>query len=295
MVFLGLSAAERATLAEEVISDEARLRLTRLMRGQCQVRESDITLIHQNRFINMARTARSLPIYVLEADDMGMYENVVYGWHLGELELVMRRPNTAQLIELLADYIENGMLVSASINEILKEDGVGVQFRLGGFDENVTVDILELSEIEEDSEDDTEHPNIRLLISRMTDAYDRADYPGVLHASASIFETLAKVVFNKQSVENATLGSIIAGYRNRSALPSVLLDFVEETYNRRNTEPLAGHGATQAPSISAEDAAVLVELTKTCVRLERRLAKTDFDKSAVYVGTTVRQDRKKRG
>ena len=92
-----------------------------------------------------------------------------------------------------------------------------------------------------------------------------------------IFETLAKLVFNSPNVENQTLASLFDGYRKRSELPEPLLDYILETYKRRNVEPLAGHGATKPPTVSAKEAAVLVEMTKMCVRLERRLALQEID------------------
>jgi hypothetical protein len=98
-----------------------------------------------------------------------------------------------------------------------------------------------------------------------------------LHASASIFETLAKLVFGNPNVENETLGAFFNGYRNRSALPAPVLDYILETYKRRNVEPLAGHGSTAAPTVSAKEASTLIEMTKMCVRLERRLAVLDVE------------------
>lgn len=55
-------------------------------------------------------------------------------------------------------------------------------------------------------------------------------------------------------------------------LPEFLLQHAKDTYDRRNVEPLSGHGSTLPSTITKEDAVVIVELTKTCVRLERKLA-----------------------
>src|SRR5688572_4519786 len=112
----------------------------------------------------------------------------------------------------------------------------------------------------------------------METAFEKLDYAGVLHASATVFETLAKIVFDDPKVETESLGGFIGGYRKRSLLPEPLLDFIQETYNRRNKEPLAGHGATRLPTITAEDAAVLIEMTRACVRLERRLSSPELGK-----------------
>jgi hypothetical protein len=195
---------------------------------------------------------------------------------MGELELVMRRPSTAQLVDTLGDMIQMEMLRLDAVNEILADDNVSVRFRSHGFHDNVSVVILTESEMDEEIDQD-EHPNIRLLTARMEAAFDSKDYAAVLHTSATIFETLAKLVFSNPTVEGQTLGGIFEGYRERSGLPDAVLDFVLETYQRRNVEPLAGHGATRAPVITAKEAVTLIEMTKMSVRLERRIALQELD------------------
>jgi hypothetical protein len=271
MYFMGLKKAEKKKLETEVVSNGARLKLTRLIRKQCESNDANVRLINRNHYINTARAVLGLPIYRLDADDWGMYENEEFGWHMAETELVMRRPDTAQLMEILGDMLQQRMLDLSAVNGILAEDNSSVRFEVEGFDGDIFLRFLSDEEIEEES-DEAEHFNIRLLTTRMEGAFGQQDYAGVLHAAANIFETLAKLVFNDPNVENQTLASIFNGYRKRSALPEPLLDYILETYKRRNVEPLAGHGATEPPRVSARDAAVLVEMTKMCVRLERRLA-----------------------
>jgi N-acetylglucosamine kinase-like BadF-type ATPase len=116
--------------------------------------------------------------------------------------------------------------------------------------------------------DHPNHPNIARLYKRMDRAYEDQDYAAVLHASASIFETVVKLKFRNQNVETQTLGGLFDGYRRRSELPAQILDFIRETYKRRNTEPLSGHGATRPPSINRNEAKALKEFTKVIVRLE---------------------------
>ncbi len=273
---MGLKKAEKKGLESEVISNEARLKLTRLLRQGCESNDANVNLINRNRYINTARTVLGLPIYRLESDSDGMYMNEEFAWHTAETELVMRRPDTAQLVEILGDMLQQRMLDLSAVNRTLAEDNSSIRFVAEGFHEDISVRLLSDEEIEEES-DDTEHPNVRLLTARMNAAFDQKDYAGVLHASASIFETLAKLVFDKPDVENQTLAALFEGYRKRSELPDPLLDYILETYKRRNVEPLAGHGATQAPTVSATDAAVLVEMTKMCVRLERRLDLQELD------------------
>ncbi len=280
MSFAGLNRADRAKLESEVVSNDARLRLTRIIRNRCASKDSAVDLINRNSYINVANAVLALPVYRLESDDSGQYENAEYAWHYGETELIMRRPNTQQLVEILGDMLQQHMLDVDAVNEILTDDNVSVRFEAHGFDEDISVRILTDEEIEEDAVEG-EHPNIRLLAIRMDRAFDDKDYPGVLHASASIFETLAKIVFANPNVENEPLGAFFNGYRNRSALPAPLLDYILEIYKRRNTEPLAGHGSTTPPTVSAKEATTLIEMTKMCVRLERRLGVQEVEAAGV--------------
>jgi hypothetical protein len=105
----------------------------------------------------------------------------------------------------------------------------------------------------------------------MTAALERGDYPGVLHASASVFETLAKHVVALPSLQNQTLGSFFARYKKDSQLPAELQAKVIEVYEARNKTPLAGHGSTEAPSMTVQEAVTLAELTKAFVRIEYSL------------------------
>lgn len=276
MYFMGLSKADKKKLESEVVSNEARLKLTRLVRQRCSSNDNNVSLINRNHFINVGRTVLDLPIYRLEPDDMGMYMNEEFGWHIAETELIMRRPDTVQLVEILADMLQQGMLDMRSVNRILADDNSSVRFKTEGFDEDIEVAILSETELEEDNVD-PDHPNVRVLTQRMDQAFEAKDYAGVLHASANIFETLAKLVFNNPNVENQTLASLFEGYRKRSELPEPLLNYILATYQRRNVEPLAGHGATNAPTVTAKDAAILIEMTRMCVRLERRLALQELD------------------
>jgi hypothetical protein len=116
-----------------------------------------------------------------------------------------------------------------------------------------------------------EHPNIRVLIDRMDDAAARDDRAGVLHASASVFETMAKDVVDIQTVQDQTLKSFFERYRKDSTLPDAILDYILAVYEARNVTPLAGHGSTQMPNLSREEAITLAEMTKAFVRIEYRL------------------------
>jgi hypothetical protein len=105
----------------------------------------------------------------------------------------------------------------------------------------------------------------------MDNALSQGDYAAVLHASASIFETMAKDIVGIPTVQNQTLKSFFQRYRKDSTLPKEIVDYVLAIYESRNVTPLAGHGSTQAPNISREAAISLSEMTKAFVRIEYKL------------------------
>ena len=105
----------------------------------------------------------------------------------------------------------------------------------------------------------------------MDDALKRKDYAGVLHSSASIFETLAKEVVGISSVQNQTLKSFFERYRKDLGLPDEVLNYILSVYDLRSSVPLAGHGHTATPQISSETAITLSEMTKAFVSIEYKL------------------------
>ena len=117
------------------------------------------------------------------------------------------------------------------------------------------------------------HPNMHVLINRLDDSLIRNDYASVLHASASIFETLAKDIVRIPTVQDKTLKSFFERYRQDSNLPDEILDYILGIYELRNTTPLAGHGSTRTPSITREAAVTLSEMTKAFVKIEYTLRK----------------------
>ena len=268
MAFLGLKAPEKNQLEFEILPYSARLQLTRLLRAS--VKSADDMngwVIRANGIINVCRNVLGLPVSIVEMNEWGDYEYYDGGWMRAELEVSMRRPDTVELVETLADLIQAAWIEADEVNQILSEHGIGVGFEMSR--SSVSVTIVPTEEIEED--DESEIPNIRLLIKRMETAFDNSDYSGVLHASASVFETLAKDVFQNPNIQDKPLGSFFDGYRKASRLPEPVLDYIKEVYNRRNTEPLAGHGQVSPPTVTHEEAVVLIEMTKAFLKIERKL------------------------
>lgn len=272
MEFLGLSSTERSKLEFEVVSERARLKLTRHLRNVTDHDISDAHIVKMNRAINIARSVLGLWVYQLEALDGDYYFPSEYGWHFSEIELLLRRPNTIDLVETLTDLIKSGILDMQTVNEILESDNLSFSFETpyASSCNEVQVEILSLEDIDE-PRGDTEHPNIRILINRMDTALDNEDWPGVLHASASVYETLAKDIIELDTIRDKSLGSFFDRYKSDSGLPEPILDYIQNIYRRRNVEPLAGHGSTEQPTISRDDAIIMAEMTKAFVKIERKL------------------------
>jgi hypothetical protein len=261
----------REQVEMEVISSEARVRLTRLLRKVVRAgsSEAEVQLIRMNRIINLANTVLGRPIYVLETYDGG-YEPAEYGWHSGEFELIMKRPDTAQLVEILVDLVDDEILNTSDVNAILEGDSCGV--RLDERQYGIEATLIDIANLPEEPLGAGEHANIRKLAERIDRAMQDRDWSLVLHTAASMFETLAKLVVPNPNVQQQSLGGWFQLYRKYSRLAVPLLDTIESIFQRRNIEPLAGHGSTTNPLITEEEAITVRELTITLVRMERTLA-----------------------
>lgn len=256
-----LSADEVDDLEFEIISQDLRLYLTRLIERDEEFRR--FGMINKNVVVNRSRSLAGLSVYVLEGDE---YEPCEYAWHNGEFELALRRNSTSQFVELLCEIMQRGWLEEKQVNDALDRENSSLRIYLNSGD--VSVQVLSIEDVIDDSPDEDEHPNIRLLVDRMQTALKDNDHSAVLHSSASIFETLAKDIIGAPAIQNQTLGGFFSMYQNRTNLPPEIQQKIIDTYNSRNSEPLAGHGSTSAPSFNEEEAITLCELTKAFVKIE---------------------------
>jgi len=273
MAFQELSNSDKKQLEFEVVSKKTRQRLTRLLREAVQHEDINIQIYRQNGAVNIAHNILGLRFYILEADAWGDYHPSEHSWHAGEIEILMHRPDTIQWVETIGDLLQSGIMDLDSVNKILEEEKQSFLFyNESSYGVNdIYVHILTPADIPVEN-NEKEHPNIRLLVDRMDLALKNNDLSGVLHTSASIFETLAKDIVNLDTVQDKTLASFFDRYRKDSKLPTPVLDYMLDIYKQRNTEPLAGHGSLDMPTITLEQAIVLSEMTKAFVRIERNLA-----------------------
>lgn len=267
MTFLGLSKEDKNSLKYEVIPSQVRLKVIRLIRNYCMNENPSIQVINQNKFINIERNIKNQKIYVLTADRDGEYSIYDYAWHSSYIENLSTSLDTIPYIELVADFIENRLLNHSEINHILESENCSFWY---DYDEEVVVKIKPFSENSQRRLAD-ETVNIRTMIDRMEKQLSGNDYPGVVHSSAVIFETLGKEVIGTEYVKNKTFGQIREDYKKMTNLPDPIFDYLNEIYKKRNNEPLAGHGSTDTSSMTREEAIVICEMTKAILLMERAL------------------------
>ena len=266
-----LSDEQVRDLEFEVIPTAVKVHLTRILRRE-KVDTDSPDIYWQNDVINRARTIAELPIYVLECDDMGDYLDQEYAWHRGEFEVCIRRLDSVQFIEFVAEIVEEGWLDVDTANGLLQKANTSVVLeRTQSFHQRVVAHVHPTADLNEALEQDS-HPNVRTLVARLDRELDACDYAAVLHCSATIFETVAKDVVALPSVAGQTLGGFFDRYRKDSALPDEILDYILAVYQRRNTEPLAGHGNVAEPTVSKSEAELLAVLTKAFITYEARMA-----------------------
>ena len=169
---------------------------------------------------NRSRNLVGKRIYRLEADDWGDFsEPAEHAWHYAEFELLLRRLDTVQFVELLGEMIEEEVFTISWVNRQLERDGLGFRYtRAGG----LVVELLAVTELEALAEAQPMsawHGNIRLLLERMETAAASSDHSALIHASATVFETLAKEVVGISTVQDQTLKSFFDRYRKDSGLP----------------------------------------------------------------------------
>ncbi|RXM52980.1 MULTISPECIES: hypothetical protein [unclassified Chryseobacterium] len=187
-------------LEYEVLSKDLLIYLTRILLEWIEnVEYPEDIIARKNRIINLSSTIAGDLIYILESDNMGAYQQAEYDWHDSKFLLVFRRLNTIQFIEFACELLRASYFTIDFLNAALKSEGASFRFvRDRG---NYAIEVFNIDQIEE-ADTSEEHPNIRLLISRMETSLEKEDYSGVLHSSASVYETMAKDVVGIPTVQD---------------------------------------------------------------------------------------------
>lgn len=282
LYFMYLKTIQAQQLEFEVLSPSLKVYFTRLLHqyittdgdGDLISNGNQVIISRQNYFINKARQLQNRPIYVLEADDHGMYHPAEFDWHSGEFALAFRRLTTLELIEYIGDLISEEVFSIQVVNKALKKDGASFEFVRERNKLHLEVKSDEaiktiIADIDNDPANESFHSNIRLLLLRANSFLELNDASGVIHTCATIFESLAKELLDDQNLDNQTLGGFFQKYRTNSSLPEPIINYILEIYKDRNTTPLAGHGSRLAPpQVSPTELVTLIELTKAFIKIE---------------------------
>lgn len=255
-------------LKYEVLSKDFYIYLTRHLNDWCEETDDFSTqIMRKNKLINLSRTISGGKIYTLNVNDWGEFMSEEAAWHESHFLLIFRELSTIEFIEYACDLINYGYLKVKFLNSALTKESASFKF---DYSDKLKIEVLSIDEIEE-ANVSSEHINIRTLVSRMDNAYQKDDYSSVLHSSASIFETMAKEIIGLDTIQDKTLKSFFERYRADSSLPKEILDYILATYDKRNVTSLAGHGSLVIPKITKEESIILIEMTKAFVRIEYRI------------------------
>jgi len=265
MAYSGLSEDQKDALEFIEFSHKLRLNFTRLLREASNYDTADGRIVRQNAIVNIANNLLGRTLYELVAEDADYYYPSEHGWHFSQIEMIFRVADTWEAVEILADLILGGWIDDQDVNRQMEKFKMPIHYRLSSGDIYVEVD--DFQELKEKDQGE-KSPNIKLLVERMNLAIKNQDAPAALHASASIYETLAKEVVGVASVEKETFGGFIDRYKKDSLLPEAIVDYMLEIYKKRNSEPLASHGSTQESKLSIEEAIIFSEFTKAIVKAE---------------------------
>ncbi len=261
----------------ERISRSLRIHLTRLLAARARIHDDNIhdDNIQKMYWINKSFQISGDTTYSLDIDTPDVYyRNLQTVWIDNNFCTIFLRLNTIQCIELICELIHCEMAEVEEINELLDRDNLSFSIAMlykGKYYKEPYIKLKQYVPEDSDIEDSdiSEHPNVRFLFHRMETLLDNDDYPGVFHTAGSIIETMAKDILGDSSTK--PFKSLKASYRKGSNLREPMLDWLDQVYLMRNKEPLAGHGSTQIPNISKEEAVICVELTKSFVRIEYSL------------------------
>lgn len=220
------------------------------------------------RFINMKETILDKKVTKPVFDDYSesLTESLTL-YIMSSIEDIFNNLELNEVVELLFDYIQLDLMDITSVNNILKKYEIPVLFEQDN-QHNLNV---KTENIEDIPVSKNEHPNIKQLISRMDNNFANNDYAGVLHASASIYETLVKDIAGAPKFKKMSLGQILNDSAFSLNIPEQIMEYIREIFKKRNTVPTAGHGGVSIPTITEEEAIVIQEFTKAIVRVLRKI------------------------
>jgi len=121
-----------------------------------------------------------------------------------------------------------------------------------------------------DAPDPAWHAMVALLYERAVAMMRIEDYSGALHACGSMLEALVKEHIGTEEVASESLGTILRNHSSQIRLPQPVVDLMKQVFRWRNREPGAGHGHTELPSISRDEAIMVIEFVRAICQINYR-------------------------
>ncbi|MBP3688015.1 MAG: hypothetical protein J6J35_06615 [Alphaproteobacteria bacterium] len=258
---------DKEFLENQIIPHEARVAITRcLMKIANQSNDGTVNCASKINLYSILATTLCNSMVNFMPDDWGMWTYQEETYLNNKIPSLIQNASSLDLYETLSNIIEHNWLPIEKANSLFQNVGIPVHYK----HEDGEVVIERLQSLENDIPTKTEkHPSMQQLLDRAENCLNRDDGAGVLHATASIFEALAKNVFATPTVQNQTLKSFFEGYRNRSHLPEEMLNYIISVYDCRNNTPNAGHGCLEFSSeISKDEMVAMIELAKAAIHIE---------------------------
>ncbi len=222
-------------------------------------------LVRMNYWINRSRNLAAESIYVLEIAESGAAPTPAeLAWHWGQFELLFRRLDTLQFVELLGEMIEERVFTIAWTNRQLEADGVGFQFVSDERVRSRSIQLRDVLELEELAKTQPQwQQNLRLLVRRMDVAAVAADVGATLRAGAAVWETAARELLGLSGARLEALRHFSERQRRVVELPPTIAGVLLDACDKGIVAPLAELEALAASTeLTAAELSALVELIR---------------------------------
>ena len=217
--------------------------------------------------INLSHHVTGETVYLVPEDLLSVADSTVLENIRSMVELIFVGITTRQFVEIVGDFISEGIFACEDINSVLEQNGQMIHFQI---DKRMSVLRAELLPAADVKEATNRVPNIKMLFERMNDDFARTDYGAVLHTSVTIFETLMKDKLQRAK-NKGTLDKMLRPYCEAIGLPGEIQNYLKNQYIERNKRPLAGHGSIEDANLSKQDAIIIIEMAKMIVRIHMQL------------------------
>lgn len=251
---------DASAIDDEFISRGMKLSFIRLLRWK-----NGNDFLRSIESLNIAHQVLGKVIVEIPLSDESVFYDSITGASVRSMiEGIVAGISAREYFEIVGDFICEGIFTLDEVNKMLEKNDSSVRYYLK--DETLKISFS----YKEDSADEIDRvANVGTLFNRIESAMERADYAEVLHASASIFETIMRDVMNIPGNKMTFDSMMKNGFKEKSGLPEWVTDQMNKIYIDRGRKPIAAHGAVEEPGLTRRDAMEIVEFTKMVVKMQR--------------------------